>query len=1121
MEFLSIASTMCLLFSSSLLAESTSGSRLISATNWTPAKAETIQSKASDHQLRTLKTRPGSERQLEVRKQLMARRTGFGATPHAQLERDQQDIEHQARQLAEIQNDAISKAASQGVASTSLLAAMMPVVQADSVNMTMKTPSLGAVTGGGLVYAYNPDSGAYLGYSGIASNGSVNLPVVAGQVVDVIAFVNPPFAFQVARGVTANEGVDLMLLDAVEIDVSITDLEDTPLPGVNAKMNLILKSYIGYGWSGGNISGNGKLYLAPGESYELDAQPDMPYLASERILIDSSIPPLAIKLERGLTMTIVFDDPSGLIGKDGCTSNGYMNVYSSQDVLNSGGRALSNPQRQLDANNNLVGFVTAVPVSSAFDYEINFDTNAGRCLVEDISSRFVWSTNDFKLHHTIRARPIPNIIFQTPAGDPLTYSYGYFYGEGSFAPIEYFTPTSPPSLIAGETYWVNLRTDSEYSVNETRVVAQEGSFDVVVESEALITVKSTIKIGDETNVSALLELYREGVLVEAFEYRNREVTMEIPAGTYDVRVSGITGSHRSDGVTYNVILKPSEVSQTFTGTGEERVDFDFTLPQSGVHYTLPNQETPYLFSVYEDSTLRASQVTYPWYGGIRTDFSQFDLVIRGPGFDDERIAVNPSEAFPGLDIAGMQGPVGRLQGVVVDQSNNPVEGVNIDLYAEDGLFGRWLYRTGPTGSFDIPKVKNGLFIFTAPDAGNSVMQFVPVSNAGSVENVQIRLEDLEFHSVSEGGPTRQLIYGTGNRGYQVAFLSEAYVSQKETFTDSNLNQVWDGVLYLDMNNNGLWDQGEPFQNYGEHTLDYSGENGTDITIGNEPFSDLNGDGYPNIDDFSVFVQNSKNYIRSLLGTPDIKENIDFDAYIVFLPSEQAGTDVIDDTAEEDVKLIDLNTRFGGAYLLDRSLLSIDYSGANAALDLHAKDRDLTVVMLNQPVRVGRANSFILAYGGLGNSSPNSLVAGHEFGHNPGRLADEYNEFNGTATRYFSPSLKHLTHRTVTADLPWFSYIGGREDLPISVPQSVGNGVYAGGSYNAGGAYRSTANSRMRSNAPYFNDISLDVFRHSLCVRSLRDADFIGRVNQDSGEGTIFKNGFEAINGVLTVCSRLQ
>jgi hypothetical protein len=178
-------------------------------------------------------------------------------------------------------------------------------------------------------------------------------------------------------------------------------------------------------------------------------------------------------------------------------------------------------------------------------------------------------------------------------------------------------------------------------------------------------------------------------------------------------------------------------------------------------------------------------------------------------------------------------------------------------------------------------------------------------------------------------------------------------------------------------------------------------------------------------------------------------------------------------------------------------------------------------MINMPVRAGRVNAYILAYGGVGNSSSNNLVSGHEFGHNPGSLADEYNEFSGTSKNYFAPSLKHLTHRTLTADVPWFDKIGGRSDLPISVPFSSGDGVYAGGSYNAGGAYRSTSNSRMRNTSPLFNDISLDVFQRALCFKSLTTDDLKGDPQSGAQNGPvvdeIFADGFEIMtgSGVLT------
>ena len=195
---------------------------------------------------------------------------------------------------------------------------------------------------------------------------------------------------------------------------------------------------------------------------------------------------MVFKLKEGLRLTVEFDDPDGLIGKDGCSSGGYMNLVSSQGVLENRSRELSVSQPQYDTGNNLVGFITAAPIGVAFDYEIRFYNDAGRCMLEDISSRFEWMSNDQTLRPVIKPRPNPNIIFKTPAGDPLVYDYGFFYSEDPFAPSLYFTPSSKPSLRSGETYFVNVHGPEDFSVNETMVVAQAGDFDVVLESEPLV-----------------------------------------------------------------------------------------------------------------------------------------------------------------------------------------------------------------------------------------------------------------------------------------------------------------------------------------------------------------------------------------------------------------------------------------------------------------------------------------------------------------------------------------------------------------------------------------------------------------------------------------------------------
>jgi len=1114
---------------SMLWAQETGAPDSVNARTWSPANAEIRQKQALARQIRDVVAKRGKQAEYEARKKQQQRETGYGAIPHAPRDVDHQ--KEQLRQLTEIQLIAESEAA---VTDRSVEAVMSGFLSdlgsglgpglgarplgAATTDMILRTSILGPVTGGGWAYAFDHDTQSYLGFSSIGGGGAITLPVSSDQSIDIMVFPYAPFAFQVVRNVTASDGLEVFMQDAIEVGVTVQDLDNNILSGINTKVRLVLRSYIAYSWSVGTINGTGSIYLAPGEIYDALAEPEVPYLSDSAKSISSATPSVDFALEKGVTLNIAFNDPDGLLGQGGCLSEGSLIIYRSQDVLENRSEQLSTPTSLYDGSSNLIGFVAAVPNNVAIDYEVRFNTGSNWCSLQDYRQRLAWFRGENSMEITLKPRPVPNVTYKTSSGVDLPYSYGFFYPLDRDEQAHYFTASFQPSLIAGESYAVNVRSAGNYSVNEAIVTAQGGSFDVSLVSEPLTIIKGNVTVTSTTNVAALIELYQDSVLVEAFEYRGRELTMEIPAGTYDVRVSGIT-ARRYDSSKFeyfSIFLKPFWVEKTFAGTGDERMDFVLDLPVNGISFALLDAGIDYQFTVLEGQPAVSSQVVYHWYDGILTDFEQLDLVIRGVGYHDLAVSATPAVDLPFVDIAGMQGTVGRLQGTVVDQADQPIGDVPIYFYAQDGVYSSNLGPTRASGEFDIPKVKNGLFIFNAQQAGESLMYYRPVGDAASAENEIIKVAALDFHAVAAGGSVLKLLYG---RGYKIVFLAEGYTSLSEEFTDTNGNSVWDGKLFIDLDEDGLWDpaDGEPAQSYGDRVI-VGADSGTDITVGNESFIDQNGDGYPNINDFAVFVQNARNYVRALLGTPDIAANIEFDVYIVFQASQQAGVDVIDELGE---KLIEINTLYDAAWRLDRSLLSIDGTSAHAALDSYVPDRDLTVVMINQPVRAGRANSFILANGGVGNVSPNGMVAGHEFGHNPGRLADEYDEFSGTSTSYFAPSLEHLTHRTDPSQVPWASYIGARTDLPISTPLTPGAGVYAGGSYNAGGAYRSTSNSRMRYSAPLFNGISLDVFSRSLCLHSLTESDFVGSAPGTDGVSgfaePIFADGFESTNGsgVLT------
>lgn len=1091
---------------------------MFSARNWSPDQAQSIKRQAENTRFDQSLAGKSAREFAVARKQQFQEQTGYGLAPHGPVDERLEIFTATKEKLADFQRQAERLAQQQGVSVREALSGLMTATpQADPFTMTLTTPGMGAVTGGGYVYVFDAATSQYLSYSSILGTGEIELEVEAGRVIDILVFPQPPFAFQAVRDVIAQAGQDVDLQDSVEIDVSITNSDDEILDAFITRIDLTITSFAYNGnHSVGYITGNGSIYLAAGESYRLTAIPDPPYLYSTFAHVDAGNTALQLPLERGNLLDIVFEDPQGLTDMDGCQFNGYLSLYRSQDILQYQYQSFAQLIYRYDAQNKWVGVTTAVPPGIAVDLEIQFYSNSGYCLVQDYRSRFEWFLGDQAKTITLAERPMANVIVQTPDGTPVPIDNGTFYEtDGSDNGYSFYPDQDggEASLIAGKTYAVTVSPISSHAVTETIVVAQSGPFDVIIETQPLVTVKSRATMTDSYLRALAVELYQEGTLVEAFELSGAEVTMEIPAGDYDVRLSGISGQW-TDGDTgdyFAVILLPQWLERTVQGLPDERMDFHFDLPGHGVRLTIPNTANWNHVTAYHEGVAVAATTMGYWYEGILTDLPVFELEILGYGFPSLRVPMTATTDLQTYDLTPLQEPVARLQGTITDGAGTPLPGLDIQNILPDGIGSNWVGQSDGLGQFDIPKIKGGLVFVPTSSAGNTLMEFTRIEDYSDNEILDIRLEEAAFLEVSrEDGPV-QLLYGTGNKGFKMVFIAEAYTDLEESITDTNGNGVWDGAVFIDTNVNGVWDNGEPYETYGTRYVDPDTEAGTDLTANNESFTDLNADGYPNIDDFSVFVQNSRDYIRSLLGTPGIDGEIDFDAYILFLPSAQAGVDVID---TDENKIIDIDTLFGGMWRMNRSLLSADYGGINETLQQHLPDWDLRVVMLNQPVRIGRANSFILAQGGIGHSSPNNFVSGHEFGHNPGRLSDEYNEFSGTYTRYIRPSAGHITNRKDPASVPWAAHIPSRPDLPIAIPYSPQNGIYPGAVYNNGGAYRSNWNSRMRFTGPLFNDASIDILSRSYCHESLVEDDFNGPKRLDEEAGRLFTDAFETRHGQI-------
>lgn len=433
-------------------------------------------------------------------------------------------------------------------------------------------------------------------------------------------------------------------------------------------------------------------------------------------------------------------------------------------------------------------------------------------------------------------------------------------------------------------------------------------------------------------------------------------------------------------------------------------------------------------------------------------------------------------------------------GTLRTASSEAVAGAWIDLFdgASDNRISTW---TDSQGRFELPfepgwiaRIKTGTF-----QAGTAaVPKIVHLGSAPPPSS--IRLDDLPMTSELDSGLYR--LFGDGQREnrFNLVFVAEGYTEIRESFTDSNGNGMWDGVVWYDLDGDGVYSQGDLTQTYG--TASYPRE-GAIPTAGNEPFTDNNADGFPNLDDRGLFIENVRAFLKSLFGSDfwDRHRNA-FNAYVLFEPSEQAGYNVVSSSGEI---LLTRNTRYSATLDQSRGILSIDRQAMLNRVLVAMPDADLAVAMLNQPVASGRANAssnLLLYNGGAANVSTGSATPAHEMGHAIGGLCDEYIEFEGVSPTRGQPT-SHCANASFSpnpAHIPWASSLAPGSNIPSSnIDGSVG--VYEGAAYFPGGAYRPTYRSIMRDLTPLFNAPSraaLEMAVHTRTGEWHDEADASGR-----------------------------
>lgn len=415
-------------------------------------------------------------------------------------------------------------------------------------------------------------------------------------------------------------------------------------------------------------------------------------------------------------------------------------------------------------------------------------------------------------------------------------------------------------------------------------------------------------------------------------------------------------------------------------------------------------------------------------------------------------------------------PARVWRGTLRDHLGAPVAGRGIGLSDELGIgvFPTCPATTDAQGRFTLPLCDGCVYEFRGAGTDPAQRRIVRASGVVSgdrLEDVALG-EPLEFAPLPVGGQGR--VFGAADAPFRLVFLAEGYAQERETFTDTNGNGVWDGYHFVDFNNDGLWDANEPYARYGNRPAPPLA--GVNLRLGNEPFVDENGDGVLSLDDAALFERNVQDYLRGLFSNHQFAQYRGaYQAQAQLAYSAQVGMD------HPGVQQRD--TLFNARYVVDRGLIDIDYSTASIA----AADADpaytAVVVMINHPVPYGRVNAFILADGGPLAGDVNDTVSGHEFGHNPGGLADEYSEF---PAEYFggTPSGFHNVARFVQRDqVAWGAHVPAPMAGAPTRPWMAASGFYAGAQYHASGIYRPSPSSMMRfMDSLLFNAASVDRLR---------------------------------------------
>jgi hypothetical protein len=638
--------------------------------------------------------------------------------------------------------------------------------------------------------------------------------------------------------------------------------------------------------------------------------------------------------------------------------------------------------------------------------------------------------------------------------------YSSASGEFSFVVPRWLQPAQLVLSFAHESYLRRLLAVT---------ITGDTTFDVTL--QAGTTISGVVRDGAGAPVSGVrVRAYQTGQLAGS----NRSLSdgsysIALAPGNYDLVASVDTG-----GIASRTRWAPQEVKGITVGSVPLTLDFALAAPTGVLELKLYLADSA--ATLFGGLRCEVSRAGRRIAGGYPASQVLYD-VVRESSFANAKLYLEPGRydielrsigyapvTLQDVDVGTSSSVTIQLptpltwNGVLRDPDGTPIAGTSIVTY-DDLTLGTKTFVVSAAGNFSIPITPGGFLKVFAPEQGDSILQTQRLPDALASRSEDLTLDRLVTSSGTSGVLAQ--LCGVPDRinRFNLVYIAESFTNVQESFTDTNHNGMWDAVLFNDYDQNGVWTSGEPYTLYGNAKAPVTGHN---PSAGNEPIADSNGDGYLSVDDLAVFDRNAIDTTRSLFGQDRWRLNRDlFNVFRIQIVSQQAGYDIITkDKATIQVR----DTKFGATLSLTRNTLSANYALIAQMVNVYLPEADTIIAVINQPVYAGRANSFILTYGGPAPLLANSYVIAHEMGHNVGRLGDEYTEYDETlmSGENTSPNTTVFSQRD---QIPWHNLIDPDRELP-SIDPSAGIGLFEGARYYTSGAYRPTAHCMMVSGNRY-------------------------------------------------------